>query len=637
MLDTLLPHLLLLESALCFLLSLWIYLSRSPRGVDTHLGLLIFCFLLLLSRLYPGRDILAPGFFAPASLPCRFVFLSEFIRSSASLRRALEPCLIFGLSQLLALALCYRTKLTAVSVLSFSCLVIVEVLALSPIFRAFIFASASSLAQWNILSFCLSQIFIGSLISSLIFLLSRQAKQTACLKALFAGLSAPLCFLCFYNSDNLRSLRLLSLLCFLLIGFYLRPQISRKPDCKTPAVRLGQALMLSLSIVFAALCVTTLTPPQSLIVGAHFYSWFPENWKAGYFGAFSSPRIEPELGLYQSKHDAVFARQLGDMQSAGINTVIFDWWPHNFKVRGRALEHMNSFKANSPLKFALLYETLALHSAPQEAGKLADNLLLDKQAEDFFVADITELAEGVMQNPQYLRIDNRPVVFLYATRHLLGDFRQMLERTREEVRKRFGLELYFVADEAYFNVLSLNRKGAPIMLEQYQANWERLSAVDAITCYNPYDESKPQHGGEQGIRQFLLDSAEMFKHYSAVANTLGIEFIPTALSGYNDQGIRPAAKHFIIPRSTAEFAETLSATLKLWVKPQLDRHYPFFTVTSWNEWNEGTQIEPAREQAVPEGETVIEYGEKYRGYGKEKLEKLRATLRELLSRAEKLD
>lgn len=335
-----------------------------------------------------------------------------------------------------------------------------------------------------------------------------------------------------------------------------------------------------------------------LIAGAHYYSWFPENWNSGFVGEELIPPVLPVLGKYDSGKPEVFEQHIADAERAGLNLFVFDWWPKNPMVRkriDRQVETLEKHEKREGLSFAIHYETLALREPgdPSALNEETNTVVLTTERAGRLKMHWRKLAERYMTSPRYLRFDGRPVLFLYATRHLVGPVREVVEEARRYVFEKTGLELYLVADEAYFNVLDFDNTRGVHLMPLLEPNWSRLTAFDALTCYNPYDFSRKEHAGSEGAESFLFDVEQLFRRYRAYASTAGIDFFPAALPGYNDRGVRLKEDHFVVPRRLGS-RSFFDRALESWVRPALPGGgRRLFTVTSFNEWNEGTNIEPS--------------------------------------------
>ena len=148
-----------------------------------------------------------------------------------------------------------------------------------------------------------------------------------------------------------------------------------------------------------------------------------------------------------------------------------------------------------------------------------------------------------------------------------------------------GVDPFIVADEVFWQ----------------DVDPARLRAFDAVTAYNVYDWPRKGNAGFAGDSMFLADVDGLFTRWQKAAQKAGVVFVPNAMPGYNDRGVRPAEDHYVIPRrlqpasSTTSLFERSVALAKRFVDPTV----PIVTITSFNEWHEWTQVEPARPASRP--------------------------------------
>lgn len=332
-------------------------------------------------------------------------------------------------------------------------------------------------------------------------------------------------------------------------------------------------------------------PPHVL---AHYYSWFPENWKGGYYGEKLQPPLQPTLGLYKSGTPEVVHAHALMAKERGVNCFVLDWWPSRPAFRERIFNAGKQLSQQEGMCTVLLYETLDIRQ-PHERRKPGERInvvFLSRERSQRMAEQWVRLTKDYMQNPHYLRIQGRPVLFLYATRHLVGDVGQRIAEAREYVRAKTGENLYLVGDEVYFEVPEGDGEVLNL-LPTHEPSWARVTSFDALFLYNPYDASRSQHGGSSGVEQFVADTERLHSRYFAVAAQLGMPFFPLALVGYDDTAHRPREKHFPIPRVLPSGETLLEASRRRWVRPFLSTAQNISTLTSWNEWNEGSQLEPS--------------------------------------------
>ena len=153
-----------------------------------------------------------------------------------------------------------------------------------------------------------------------------------------------------------------------------------------------------------------------------------------------------------------------------------------------------------------------------------------------------------------------------------------------------GVDPYIVADEVFWQEVD------PV----------RLRAFDAVTAYNVYDWPRAGNAGWAGESTFLADVEGLYARWQKAALAAGVRFVPNAMPGYNDRGVRPTDEHYVIPRrlkpggpSTGLFERSIALAQRF-----VDPTVPMVTITSFNEWHEWTQVEPARRGGEPRPGTI---------------------------------
>ena len=122
--------------------------------------------------------------------------------------------------------------------------------------------------------------------------------------------------------------------------------------------------------------------------------------------------------------------------------------------------------------------------------------------------------------------------------------------------------------------------------------------------------------GSGNSSTFLPEVQDLFREYHSAIDKK-IKFIPSTIPGYNDRGVRLSENHPAIPRQFqpgGEEGSFFSQALKRTVLPFIDPEIPMVLITSFNEWNEGTQIEPTRETALTTTDQSLDKTSYTQGY-----------------------
>jgi hypothetical protein len=295
-------------------------------------------------------------------------------------------------------------------------------------------------------------------------------------------------------------------------------------------------------------------------IGAIYLPWMGDK-----FGEIlSGDEVEPAIGHYDDlveQQNEVVNQHIDQMQGHGITEVMFTF--------GTSEEDYRAFGH---------YEKAALSS---EFGVEAFFALPDPFKYNRDIGkDFDFLRENVVGKSNYNTVDNRPVVQFWGPRHLVynirdeiedryGGLKEFVDYTRQKLT-RDGVEPFLVADASgrgYYNHFEA---------EEFWAAWDGLTNWPASTEAN---KTIPQ---EEAIEWVKKD----YKGIKKFTEKNNQDFYPIVIPGFNDTHNEGWGQDRRIPRSTSAFRDRL----------QLAERYADgrINIYSFNEWAEGSQIEPGR-------------------------------------------
>ncbi|MBI2963579.1 MAG: glycoside hydrolase family 99-like domain-containing protein [Deltaproteobacteria bacterium] len=348
------------------------------------------------------------------------------------------------------------------------------------------------------------------------------------------------------------------------------------------------------------------------LVGAHYYVWYPSNFSQGYLRAALRPAEAPALGEYDSRDPAVAGEHIALASSHGIDFFALDWWP-NRPSQNDAIDAGFLRASNlGQIRFCIFYNSFGLGDRPSEG------ILFDAATRSRFVSDLVGIARRYFDHPSYLRVDGRPVIELYITREMRGLFPQAMQEMRQALSAE-GYDPFVIGDEIFWGVIEANDDPGAAARVTGEPQLSRIRLFDAITAYNLYEGARQQDRGFGSASAFVGDSAALYRRYRDAG---GVPIVPVVIPGFNDRGTRLAADHFVIPRRwAADAAEGsfFSESIERIARPLVDAHLRMVLITSWNEWNEDTAIEPVA-PAPPtsedrSGQQLFTQGYTYEGFG----------------------
>lgn len=242
--------------------------------------------------------------------------------------------------------------------------------------------------------------------------------------------------------------------------------------------------------------------------------------------------------LYDSNDPGVIREHLKMAERAGIDAFIVTWWGKGlFSDRALAAALDVARKEKSPVKFTIYYETV-----PQGAADPVEAIL----------DDFRYLRQQYADHPNFLREDDKPVFFIY------GRAMGQLKSPQWEV------------------ALAGLRSMGPALLIADGFNPKWLALFDGLHEYNPV--------------QRMVQKADMPERYRTTADmcrAAGKISAATILPGYDDSNIG-RTRVIKLDREKGELYQ------RLW-QAAIDAAPDWVLITSFNEWHEGSEIEPSIE------------------------------------------
>jgi hypothetical protein len=246
------------------------------------------------------------------------------------------------------------------------------------------------------------------------------------------------------------------------------------------------------------------------MTAAFYYGWYPENWGIG-------TRFHPTAGAYSSLDLAMAKRHVEQMRYAGMQAAIASWWGPGHRTDRAFSVDLRAADA-TPFKWAIYYE-LEGPDFPQ-------------QSPEQLHASMQYVADRYANDPNYLHVDGRPVVFVWPDPN---DGCDMVNRWRAANTGFYVVQKRFAGYQSC--------QGSADSWHEYSPNLSRTE-----------------------VKGYSFTVSPGFWRY--------------------DQGPRLA-------RDPGQFDAAVAAMAATTTQWKL--------VTTFNEWGEGTAVEPAAEWASPSG------------------------------------
>ena len=288
------------------------------------------------------------------------------------------------------------------------------------------------------------------------------------------------------------------------------------------------------------------------------------------------PERKPVLGWYDEANPEVVDWQIKWLVESGIRTLYVDWY---WSAGRQHLDHwVKAFyraKYRHLMKWAMMW---ANHNAP------------NTHSEDDQRAVTRFWIENYFNTPEYLKIDGKPVVWIWSPQNMNRDVkdggcRRLLEISREMARAAGFKGVWFIA-------MKWPEADCSPAVVQKCKDW----SFDMTSIYHFMS-----HGGrESSYRRFPFHSVveANIEHWDALEKTGILPFLPNISTGWDD---RPWNDHCeIYDKTPADFRRICEAAKRFADRTGVKR----LCLAPVNEWGEGSYVEPNAEHGFAFYEAV---------------------------------
>ena len=262
----------------------------------------------------------------------------------------------------------------------------------------------------------------------------------------------------------------------------------------------------------------------------------------------------PQLGSYSTSDPEVINTHMQQIQAAGIGVVAISWWGN---------DHFTNQSVHSILDTAHSYGLqVVFHLEPFYTTV------------EEFRTQLTYVSERYNQHPAIYRINGIPLYYLYNSFKLeYLEWFSMLNPDSETTIRNTALDGMFIS----------------LWTTQFDGEFTVKSGFDGFYTYFASDG-------------FAFGSTTSnWPYLSQFAQENNLIYIPCVGPGYIDTRIRPWNEKTTKSRDNGKYYEAM-------MKNAVDTNPDFIGITSFNEWFEGTQIEPAVSKTIP-SYTYEDYGD----------------------------
>jgi hypothetical protein len=329
--------------------------------------------------------------------------------------------------------------------------------------------------------------------------------------------------------------------------------------------------------------------PNEYIVIGQLNFWY---YGPGFSGGFENENHErntsltPLLGkTYYASDPSVVYQQIEWAVDYGVDVFSIEWTTP--RGVGQNMEvTLDDVFLKSPninkVRWAIFYDfPLRLDQTPGLNVKVIPNINFD-QADVYktFVSDFVHFAKKYFGNPQYLTIDDRPVVYIWATNSFIGNLAGAMKEARDQVSK-LGYDVFIVGDEVCVGCFN----------KQHAALFDGSST---FTMLIPgLDPAKMRNVGEAAVK---VDGAfkwwiDRIKGLKVAGRKDLVNFQPAWAPQYDDRkgGL---VRSTYVPALSKDQVTQMAMVARKYAQPVGSNGLRLIWINTWNCWGETTTFEP---------------------------------------------
>ena len=260
----------------------------------------------------------------------------------------------------------------------------------------------------------------------------------------------------------------------------------------------------------------------------------------------------PKKGIYSSKNPNTLQEQFDECHRAGIKVLALSWWGKKTESYATDTQGVNTD--------AIMHDIFAAADRDKNQIKLTFHLEpYPSRSADSVKSDVAYIIENYGNYSSFYRYSNKPLFYVYDSYHILPySWAAILKPDGENTLRNTNIDATFLG----------------LWLESQHGRDLLDSGFDGVYTYFSSD------GFSYG------STIANFRMISKYCQKNGLICNLSVGPGYNDSQIRPWNKVNTKDRKDGRYYKSM-------FEKAIDANPEMISITSFNEWGEGTNIEPA--------------------------------------------
>ena len=342
---------------------------------------------------------------------------------------------------------------------------------------------------------------------------------------------------------------------------------------------------------FKMLVAKLYEPPQNeYIVIAQLNFWY---YGPGLWGGFEndlgnrSTPLTPLLGeTYWASDPSVVHQQIEWAAEYGVDAFSIEWTtPRGVGCCGSMEDTLDDVFLKSPnihkVRWVIFYDFVLRLDQTSGMKQYVSSLdFNESEVYDTFVSDFKHFAQKYFNHPQYLAIDGRPVIYIWATNAFVGNLEGALREARTEVAE-LGYDVFVVGDEVVANHFD------PHHASLFDGSSTFTFLIPGLDSTSWTDIGDAAADVDQTFERWRAN----IKDLKTIDREEYVNFQPAWAPQYDDRLVAPDHATYV-PATSKYQVNAMAEVARKHAQPVGSQGQKLIWLNTWNCWAETTTVEP---------------------------------------------
>jgi len=336
--------------------------------------------------------------------------------------------------------------------------------------------------------------------------------------------------------------------------------------------------------------------PNEYIVIAQLNFWYYGPGIHGGFengdGSRDTPFI-PRLGYtYNAGDPAVVYQQIEWAVDYGVDAFSIEWTtPRGIGCCGSMEDTLDDVFLKSPnihkVRWAIFYDfILRLMQTEEIQGEYSFPVNFDQPVVyETFVDDFVHFAEKYFAHPQYLMVDERPVIYIWATNSFTGNFAGAMKEAREQVAE-LGYDVFIVGDEVCLGCFNSGHAS------QFDGSSTFTFLIPGIDNHHAKDIEEAAEAVDWAFTWWRNQLSGL----KVAGREELVNFQPAWAPQYNESWVNTRDNPIKVPAESKDQVRQMAEVARKHAEPVGDHDLKLIWLNTWNCWGESTTVEPTADE-----------------------------------------